>query len=186
MVPGQPLSQNDAWKIVTMGRRGPNLETVAEELQALLPPVAGDGSIQLPRESYVELHALLEVLRAPKGHATLAMTTEGKEYKARVARMVEMMRPAEWDRANEYIVDAVYYFDSMRPDLDGPGKLILDAMEDFSVKLGTKEYSFTGLYKNDRQVWDFRQRRVVDRQNPRAEITVRLRKPWKPQQRSLL
>lgn len=61
-------------------------------------------------------------------------------------------------------VECVYYLDSRRPDSDGPGKLTRDALEG-------------ALYENDRQVRDFVQRKRLDREHPRLDITLRLVSP---------
>jgi hypothetical protein len=126
----------------------------------------------------------------PKGggepHASLKLSKQGGEYKYRVGSVVELVRPPEWDRQNEYIVDAVYFFDSRRPDVDGPGKLLLDALSDFELDVRSRKTHFTGLFPNDRRVWRFTQQKELDPENPRTEITVRLRHPWRPVQRELL
>lgn len=110
------------------------------------------------------------------GRATLMLSTDGIKFKAEVARLVSMSKPRDWDRENQYIVDCIYFFDSLRPDVDGPGKLILDALGDFELRVNSRQrVNFTGFYKNDRQVWLFTQRREKDAANPRAEITIRLR-----------
>lgn len=120
-------------------------------------------------------------------HASLKLTAEGAAFKIEVARIAALVRPPEWDRENEYIVDVTYYFDSRRPDVDGPGKLLLDALGEFDIEYARgKEIHFDGLFKNDRAVWRFTQQKELDQVNPRAEITIRLRRPWKPQQGALL
>jgi hypothetical protein len=148
LVPGNPVSQNRAWTIITWKPR--------------------PGSGQEP-------------------HASLKLTREGAEFKIAVASAAAQYRPNEWDRENEYIVDVVYFYDSRRPDVDGPGKLLLDALADFELELQRdKPIRFTGLFPNDRRVWRFTQQRELDQENPRAEITVKLRRPWKPVQKELL
>ncbi len=98
------------------------------------------------------------------GHSSLALTTEGKQYKANVARIAALARPAGWDMSAEVIVELVYCFDSRRPDHDGPTKITIDALQGV-------------LFDNDRAIWRSSQQRELDRLNPRAEITVRLRHP---------
>jgi hypothetical protein len=120
-------------------------------------------------------------------HASMKLTPEGAEYKMEIARIAALVRPPAWDRDNEYIVECVYYFDTRRPDHDGPGKLIFDAMGEFEIEYPRgKTFRFTGFYKNDRQVWKSSQQKELDQVNPRAEITIKLRRPWKPQQAALL
>ena len=121
----------------------------------------------------------------PKGqrpHATLKMSDEGVAWKLEVARIAAMARPRDWDDDNEYEVHAVWYFDSRRPDVDGPGKLTLDALQAFEVR-GAR---LPGLFHRDSQVWRFTQQKERDPEQPRAEITVTLRRPTAPKQRELL
>jgi Holliday junction resolvase RusA-like endonuclease len=122
----------------------------------------------------------------PKGgghaHATLKLSDEGKAWKIEVARMATMVRPRDWDEENEFIVEAVWFFRTRRPDVDGPAKLTLDALAACEID----DVRFRGLMKNDRQIWTLTQRRELDPEHPRAEITVRLRKPWKAVQPTLL
>jgi Holliday junction resolvase RusA-like endonuclease len=144
-VVGNPVSQNRAWRIITIPQKG------------------------------------------GPGHASLKLSEEGVNFKAEIARLAALVRPRDWDRENEYVVDVVYYFDSRRPDCDGPGKLVLDALGDFEMAIGrNRTVTFVGLYKNDRQVWKFSQQKERDVANPRCEITIRLRRPWTPQQAALL
>ena len=150
-IPGNPVSHNRAWTIITWK---PRAEAAA---------------------------------RGAQPHASMKLTKEGAEFKVAVARAVALHRPNEWDRENEYIVEACYFFESRRPDVDGPGKLLLDALADFELELHRGHaMAFTGLFSNDRRVWKFTQQRELDAENPRAEITVKLRYPWRPQQRGLL
>ena len=104
--------------------------------------------------------------RGKSAHATLAMTKEGKAYKAEIQRVLRAVRPVGWDTGTEVDVDAVYWFDSRRPDVDGPGKLTLDAIQ---CSKGEDD----GLLLNDRQVRRFTQTRRLDRERPRLELTVR-------------
>jgi hypothetical protein len=151
IVPGNPVSQNQAYRIITWK----------------------------PKAEAAE--------RGAVAHGSLKLTSDGAAYKVAVAQYAAVQRPKNWDRDNEYIVDAVYYFDSRRPDVDGPGKLLLDAMQDFEIKFGKKDpLVFKGLYPRDSKVWRFIQQREVDNVNPRTEIKVTLRRPWKPQQAELL
>jgi len=62
------------------------------------------------------------------------------------------------------------YFDSERPDTDGPVKPILDSLAASNPK---QHRPGAGLLKNDRQVRRYTVERDVDRANPRVEITVK-------------
>src|SRR4051812_39462745 len=110
VVRGEPVGQNQAYRIVIIPRKG-----------------------------------------GGRPHATLKLTEEGKAWKVEVARLGAVMRPSGWDTENEYIVEAVWYFKTRRPDVDGPGKLTLDALAACEVD-GVK---FPGLMRNDRQIWQF-------------------------------
>lgn len=147
-VKGNPVSQNQAWTIITW------------------KPKAGS---------------------AQKGHASLKLTAEGVAYKVEVARAAALAIPQGWDRENEYIVECTWFFDTRRPDVDGPAKLTLDALADFEIDYQRgKSIAFKGFFRNDRQVWRLTQQKELDPANPRAEITVRLRHPWRPVQRELI
>lgn len=90
----------------------------------------------------------------------LYMTDEGKAFKEEIALRALHARPDGWDLKRWFEVGVTCYFDSERPDVDGPCKLALDAME--SV-----------LYDNDRQVVKVTMERRVDRKAPRMEVKVR-------------
>lgn len=67
------------------------------------------------------------------------------------------------------------YYASARPDLDE--SLLLDVLQDrFAwVREGTRKVRTlvqAGVYRNDRQVWSKRIDKGIDRENPRAEISV--------------
>lgn len=110
--------------------------------------------------------------RGRPGHATLMLSTKGRVWKHEVSRIAVASRPPDWDLDNEYLVECVWYFDSRRPDCDGPAKLTLDAL--------AKWDDGPVLMRNDRQVWTFTQRRELDKERPRAEITIRLRRAPEP------
>lgn len=147
VVLGNPLSQNAAYHIVTIGK-------------------------------------------GPKAHSTLAMTPEGKAYKAEIQRIVRAARPAEWDTSAQVDVELTYWFGSLRGDCDGPGKLSLDSLQCSRVPkekqlppaVANRIAELTndgkqrddGLILNDSQVRDFTQRKRLDRERPRLELTVRV------------
>lgn len=113
--------------------------------------------------------------RGKEAHATLTMTTEGKDYLWALRDLLNPLRPASWDRGNAVDVEAVYYFDTLIPDVDGPGKLVLDALGADRPRKGGSipaVYPDGVLVRNDRQVRDFLQRRRLDRDHPRLELLV--------------
>lgn len=112
-----------------------------------------------------------------KGPASLRLSAEGIAFKLEVARIAALVVPRDWDRENEYAVTCAYYFVSRRSDVDGPGKLVLDALGEFDLEVKRKhKVHFTGFWRNDRQVWRFVQQREKDAENPRVEITIRMRR----------
>jgi hypothetical protein len=62
-----------------------------------------------------------------------------------------------------------YFFDSERPDGDGPTKQVLDSLQPTNARLHRVG---AGIVKNDRQVRDHHIRRRVDRERPRIELVV--------------
>lgn len=90
----------------------------------------------------------------------LYMTPEGKGFKEAVQLTALSKRPNPWSISGEhYGVDIRLFFDSRRPDINNPTKLILDALEGVA-------------YNNDRAVHTLIQRKALDRDNPRVEISV--------------
>lgn len=59
------------------------------------------------------------------------------------------------------------YFGSERPDVDGPIKIALDAME-----IPRPKRDGAGVYRNDRQVRKLTVERFTDRERPRIEVEV--------------
>lgn len=89
------------------------------------------------------------------------MSDEARAFKEQIALIAKCARPDTWDTSTKWFeVWVTCYFDSQRPDVDGPCKLALDAMEHV-------------LYENDRQVVKVTMERRVDRVAPRMEVKVR-------------
>jgi hypothetical protein len=66
-----------------------------------------------------------------------------------------------------------YFFDSERPDGDGPTKQVLDSLQPSKAHPNPKFCRVgAGIVKNDRQVRDHHVRRRVDRERPRVELVV--------------
>jgi len=120
--------------------------------------------------------AVIKPRGAPQ-HATLMMTPEGRAYLAAVRAAILSVRPLNWNNGWPVDVEAVYYFETLVPDVDGPGKLVLDALgadRPRKDRKGNVHQVFPGgvLVHNDRQVRDFLQRRRLDRNQPRLELLV--------------
>lgn len=122
-VAGNPLSQNRAWRVITI-----------------------------------------------RGRGSLGKTTEAREYQQTIAAAAVAICPARWDGGVR--VDLALHFDSMRPDLDGPIKLILDALQGVKPKGGSERIG--GCLVNDRQVRELRVVRHLDRKQPRTVVAVHL------------
>lgn len=105
-------------------------------------------------------------------HASLKLTDEAKEFKASVAQAAALaVAPLQrWDGPTR--VDLLVVYDSRRPDLDGPIKLVLDALQGVSASRGLERVG--GCLVNDRQVMDLRVRREFDKAQPRLEVAVHL------------
>jgi Holliday junction resolvase RusA-like endonuclease len=66
-----------------------------------------------------------------------------------------------------------YFFESERPDGDGPTKLVLDALQPMKAHPHPAHRRIgAGIVLNDRQVRDHHVRRRVDRERPRVELVV--------------
>jgi Holliday junction resolvase RusA-like endonuclease len=75
------------------------------------------------------------------------------------------MRPVE--------VSLRIFFDSERPDIDGPEKLILDALQaPRAHRVPAHRRVGAGIIANDRQVRRKLTEREVDRERPRIEVAV--------------
>ena len=101
------------------------------------------------------------------------------EAYAYTARLIIAAREARNGRAmltGPVAVSLRVVFDSDRPDLDGPVKLVLDALQEPRARRPG-----AGLYANDRQVRRLVVERLVDRFDPRLEVVVEpLALGWPP------
>lgn len=114
--------------------------------------------------------AYAPVVFRPKGSkrpvARIRLTEEGERFRRMVQTqlLAARLRVPDWPRElDSYVceIECVYYFDSRRPDVDGPGKLILDALQGAVVA-------------NDRQISDFIQRKRLSKKAPFFEVHVRV------------
>ena len=106
------------------------------------------------------------------GKRPFVKTTRARNFAAAVAHYGRRAWAATdkdmpWQgRATVYID---LFFRDRRPDIDGPIKAILDALQP-----SRPQRSGAGIINNDRQVAELHVRRYVDKEDPRAEITVHL------------
>ena len=95
-----------------------------------------------------------------KGRPAFIKSDKARKYVKRFEEQCPQMGESMF--LDDVEVEMTVYYASRRPDLDE--SVILDAMQGF-------------IYKNDRQV----KRKIIqwglDKENPRAEITVRLMEP---------
>jgi Holliday junction resolvase RusA-like endonuclease len=106
--------------------------------------------------------------RAPR---RMILSDDARTFKALVAEAAARAVHRAWRRDVEVDVEFRLYFDSRRPDADGPVKLALDALQ--GVKLEPKSrLRVGGCIANDRQVRDYAVRKRLDRENPRLEVRV--------------
>jgi Holliday junction resolvase RusA-like endonuclease len=94
-----------------------------------------------------------------KGRRGMYLTQAGKDFKARLEFAARQAFRRVKPSKGEFEVRVTYYRPTMRGDVDGPGKFVLDSLEGI-------------VYENDVQVTHFLQERKLDRENPRTVISV--------------
>jgi len=87
------------------------------------------------------------------------MTTEAKGFKDRIAYHAKLAMKGRKQFTVPIYVIVEYYFDSRRPDVDGPGKLALDALQGI-------------CFQKDSLVISFSQIKALDPENPRTEFVI--------------
>ena len=87
------------------------------------------------------------------------MTREGKGFKDRIAYHAKVAMKGRKQFTTPIYVIVEYYFDSRRPDVDGPGKLALDALQGI-------------CYLKDSLVISFAQIKALDAKDPRTEFVI--------------
>jgi Holliday junction resolvase RusA-like endonuclease len=105
------------------------------------------------------------------GARPFVKSQEARSFAARVALMGTIARRrAKWETTSGPVEVAIrMVFANERPDTDGPVKAILDALQ-----TATNRRQGAGFIANDRQVQRYTVERVIDRKQPRTEVTVRL------------
>lgn len=87
------------------------------------------------------------------------LTAEGQDYKFRIALAAKRAWRGKKMIDKPCKVSVIYYRPSLRGDVDGPGKFVLDSLEGI-------------VFKNDSVVEEFCQVKGLDRENPRTEIMI--------------
>jgi Holliday junction resolvase RusA-like endonuclease len=105
-------------------------------------------------------------------HGSLKMSGEAYIFKTQIA--VSAARACPVQRIQDPISVVIeLWFGSARPDIDGPVKLALDALQGMRPpKKAINRSRMFGCIKNDRQVIELHVRRRIDPARPRMKITL--------------
>ena len=91
------------------------------------------------------------------GHSSLAKTKALKDYE----RKFYLQCPLRGEEiAEPFAIDMDVYYNSNRPDLDNAFKIVLDCLQ------------LCKAIKNDRYCYEIHARKLVDKVNPRIELSI--------------
>ena len=91
------------------------------------------------------------------GHSSLAKTKALKDYE----RKFYLQCPLRGEEIGEpFAIDMDVYYNSNRPDLDNAFKIVLDCLQ------------LCKAIKNDRYCFEIHARKLVDKVNPRIELSI--------------
>ena len=91
------------------------------------------------------------------GHSSLAKTKALKDYE----RKCYLQCPLRGEEiAEPFAIDMDVYYNSNRPDLDNAFKIVLDCLQ------------LCKAIKNDRYCFEIHARKLVDKVNPRLELSI--------------
>ena len=91
------------------------------------------------------------------GHSSLAKTKALKDYE----RKFYLQCPLRGEEiAEPFAIDMDVYYNSNRPDLDNAFKIVLDCLQ------------LCKAIKNDRYCFEIQARKLVDKVNPRLELSI--------------
>ena len=91
------------------------------------------------------------------GHSSLAKTKALKDYE----RKFYLQCPLRGEEiAEPFAIDMDVYYNSNRPDLDNSFKIVLDCLQ------------LCKAIKNDRYCFEIHARKLVDKVNPRIELSI--------------
>ena len=91
------------------------------------------------------------------GHSSLAKTKALKDYE----RKFYLQCPLRGEEiAEPFAIDMDVYYNSNRPDLDNAFKIVLDCLQ------------LCKAIKNDRYCYEIHARKLVDKVNPRLELSI--------------
>ena len=92
-----------------------------------------------------------------RGHSSLAKTKALKDYE----RKFYLQCPLRGEEIGEpFAIDMDVYYNSNRPDLDNAFKIVLDCLQ------------LCKAIKNDRYCYEIHARKLVDKVNPRIELSI--------------
>ena len=91
----------------------------------------------------------------------LYMTPEAKLWTGSLMLAGRLARRGQATLTCPVEVSIAYWFDSRKPDVDGPTKMVLDALQK------------AGIVQNDRQVHAYRVNKFLDKDAPRTTVHVR-------------
>ena len=92
-----------------------------------------------------------------RGHSSLAKTKALKDYE----RKFYLQCPMRGEEISEpFAIDMDVYYNSNRPDLDNAFKIVLDCLQ------------LCKAIKNDRYCYEIHARKLVDKVNPRIELSI--------------
>ncbi len=99
------------------------------------------------------------IWRKGKWVGTIYKTTEAKEYCETVQLLGRRARLVPFPKKVQVVFHMVWYRENMRGDLSNREKCVEDALQGI-------------LYMNDRQVTAKHTRWILDKENPRVEVSV--------------
>ena len=91
------------------------------------------------------------------GHSSLAKTKALKDYER---KFYLQCPPRGEEIAEPFAIDMDVYYNSNRPDLDHAFKIVLDCLQ------------LCKAIKNDRYCFEIHARKLVDKVNPRLELSI--------------
>ena len=91
------------------------------------------------------------------GHSSLAKTKALKDYERKFYLQCQLRGE---EIAEPFAIDMDVYYNSNRPDLDNAFKIVLDCLQ------------LCKAIKNDRYCYEIHARKLVDKVNPRIELSI--------------
>lgn len=136
------------------------VDKIAAQIRAVaaLPPMLvppGSWGFRIPGSPRSWNHA---IVRPARGRAHLAKWA--KDWKKQIAWSAKRTRPANWNMSGRYVVEIRSWFSTNASDVDGPVKMVLDALNGIA-------------WFDDKQVAHAPPWKEVDPVAPRLEVLIR-------------